>query len=76
MAWIDDSLGRRKNPGNRYNSNQVQLRVDPRDQLDEKISGLSGKVAQLKQVAQHIETETRFQSDILNQLISSYLKNM
>lgn len=50
MAWTDDFLGRRRNPGYSYNSDQVQLRIDPRDQLDEEIYGLRDKVRQLKQV--------------------------
>jgi hypothetical protein len=50
MAWTDDNLGRRRTPGYSYNSDQVQLRVDPRDQLDEEIYGLRGQVAKLKQV--------------------------
>ena len=50
MAWTDDNLGRRRTPGYNYNSDQVQLRVDPRDQLDEEIYGLRGQVAKLKQV--------------------------
>lgn len=51
MAWTDDNLGRRRTPGYpSYNTDQVQLRVDPRDQLDDEISGLRRQVHQLKQV--------------------------
>ncbi|KAG0561618.1 hypothetical protein M758_9G062900 [Ceratodon purpureus] len=74
MAWTDDNLGRRRAPGYSYNSDQVQLRVDPRDQLDEEIYGLRGQVAKLKQVAGQIESETKYQNELLNQLEETVAK--
>jgi hypothetical protein len=54
-------------------NDQVQLRVDPiHGDLDEEVHGLHGKVVQLKQLAQHIESETKFQNELLNQLVSSF----
>ena len=47
LGGNENFTGRRRAPG--YND-QVQLRIDPRDQLDEEIYGLRGQVAKLKQV--------------------------
>lgn len=55
---------------------QVSVRVDPIEQrdLDDEISGLHEKVHRLKHVAQEIETEARFQNELLNQLENTMLK--
>lgn len=50
---MDDGFGRRRNPIYPPND-QLQLRVDPRGDLDEEIYGLHGKVAQLKQVCSEL----------------------
>ncbi|KAH9571637.1 hypothetical protein CY35_02G104800 [Sphagnum magellanicum] len=56
-------------------NDQVQLRVDPiHGDLDEEVHGLHGKVVQLKQLAQHIESETKFQNELLNQLEATVAK--
>ncbi|CAM6098869.1 unnamed protein product [Calypogeia fissa] len=57
------------------NDGQLSVRVDPiqRD-VDEEISGLHEKVHRLKHVAQVIESETKFQNELLNQLESTMLK--
>ncbi|XP_074580151.1 bet1-like protein At4g14600 [Curcuma longa] len=50
-------------------SDEIQLRIDPmHGDLDEEISGLYGKVRQLKGVAQEIESEAKFQNDFITQL--------
>eukprot|EP01018_Ginkgo_biloba_P035400 Gb_09258 [translate_table: standard] len=60
-----DGLSSRSNPQN----DQLQLRIDPlHGDLDEEIAGLHHKVSQLKNVAQEIESEAKFQNGILSQL--------
>ncbi|KAJ7561570.1 hypothetical protein O6H91_03G033800 [Diphasiastrum complanatum] len=54
---------------------QLQLRIDPlHGDLDEEIHGLQHKVALLKNIAQDIEVETKYQNDLLNQLEATMLK--
>jgi len=47
---------------------QLQVRVEPRSQLDAEITGLSAQVKKLKEVSNLISGETRQQNDILAQL--------
>ncbi|XP_057972490.1 bet1-like protein At4g14600 [Malania oleifera] len=50
-------------------SEEIQLRIDPlHADLDEEITGLRRKVGLLKNVAQEIESEAKFQNDYLSQL--------
>ncbi|KAL6497100.1 hypothetical protein OROGR_029029 [Orobanche gracilis] len=48
------------------NSDEVQVRIDP--DFDEEVTGLRKQVRRLRDVAQEIETEAKFQNDFLNQL--------
>ncbi|KAK1285742.1 Bet1-like protein [Acorus calamus] len=51
------------------NSDEIQLRIDPMHaDLDEEINGLYGKVHQLRNVAQEIETEAKVQKDFVSEL--------
>ncbi|KAI4339752.1 hypothetical protein MLD38_024660 [Melastoma candidum] len=53
----------------RVGSDEIQLRIDPvHGDLDEEITGLRKQVLQLRNVAQEIESEAKFQNDMLNQL--------
>ncbi|KAK1352127.1 Target SNARE coiled-coil domain containing protein [Heracleum sosnowskyi] len=50
-------------------SDEIQLRIDPmQGELDDHISGLRGQVKQLRNVAQEIQTEAKFQNDAIGQL--------
>ncbi|CAA0827345.1 Bet1-like protein [Striga hermonthica] len=53
-------------------SHEVQLRIDP--EFDEEVSGLRKQVRRLRDVAQEIETEAKFQNDFLNQLQMTLIK--
>ncbi|CAL5415016.1 unnamed protein product [Camellia sinensis] len=51
------------------NSDEIQLRIDPmHGDLDDEITGLHKQVRLLRNVAQEIESEAKFQNDFLNQL--------
>ncbi|KAL4197215.1 hypothetical protein AMTRI_Chr04g187200 [Amborella trichopoda] len=53
----------------------IQVRIDPlHADLDEKITGLHWKIRQLKNVAQEIETEAKFQNDFMSQLQTTLMK--
>ncbi|KAL3514242.1 hypothetical protein ACH5RR_026959 [Cinchona calisaya] len=56
-------------------SDEIQLRIDPiHGDLDEEITGLRKQVHQLRNVAQEIETEAKFQNDFINQLQMTLIK--
>ncbi|KAE9458879.1 hypothetical protein C3L33_09223, partial [Rhododendron williamsianum] len=51
-------------------SDEIQLRIDPmHGDLDDEITGLRKQVRQLRNVAQDIQSEAKFQNDFLNQLV-------
>ncbi|KAK6139539.1 hypothetical protein DH2020_026719 [Rehmannia glutinosa] len=54
------------------NSDEVQVRIDP--DFDEEVTGLRNQVRRLRNVAQEIETEAKFQNDFLNQLQMTLIK--
>ncbi|XP_057817842.1 bet1-like protein At4g14600 isoform X2 [Cryptomeria japonica] len=57
---------------NNAQSDEIQLRVDPiHGDIDDTISDLHHKVLGLRNVAQAIESETKFQNDFLSQLVGS-----
>ncbi|KAH0893704.1 hypothetical protein HID58_056133 [Brassica napus] len=50
-------------------SEEIQLRIDPmHSDLDDEITGLHGQVRQLKNIAQDIGSEAKFQRDFLDEL--------
>ncbi|XP_065847830.1 bet1-like protein At4g14600 [Euphorbia lathyris] len=50
-------------------SDEIQLRIDPmQTDFDDEISGLRSQVRQLRNVAQDIGSEAKFQKDFLDQL--------
>ncbi|PKA64715.1 Bet1-like protein [Apostasia shenzhenica] len=56
-------------------SDEIQLRIDPMHaDLDEQITGLHGKIKQLKGVALEIESEAKFQNDFIGQLQMTLIK--
>ncbi|XP_058223876.1 bet1-like protein At4g14600 [Rhododendron vialii] len=56
-------------------SDEIQLRIDPmHGDLDDEISGLRKQVRQLRNVAQDIQSEAKFQNDFLNQLQMTLIK--
>ncbi|XP_027149872.1 bet1-like protein At4g14600 [Coffea eugenioides] len=56
-------------------SDEIQLRIDPiHGEFDEEITGLRKQVRQLRNVAQDIETEAKFQNDFINQLQMTLIK--
>ncbi|XP_011101295.1 bet1-like protein At4g14600 [Sesamum indicum] len=56
-------------------SDEIQLRIDPMHaDFDEEVSGLRKQVRKLRDVAQEIETEAKFQNDFLNQLQMTMIK--
>ncbi|KAI5066322.1 hypothetical protein GOP47_0018946 [Adiantum capillus-veneris] len=56
-------------------NDQLQVRVDPlQGDLDEEIALLHSKVKNLKGVAEAIETESKYQNELLNQLESAVTK--
>ncbi|XP_057817841.1 bet1-like protein At4g14600 isoform X1 [Cryptomeria japonica] len=60
---------------NNAQSDEIQLRVDPiHGDIDDTISDLHHKVLGLRNVAQAIESETKFQNDFLSQLEMTVLK--
>ncbi|WMV14782.1 hypothetical protein MTR67_008167 [Solanum verrucosum] len=51
-------------------SDEIQLRIDPmHGDLDDEITGLRKQVKQLRNVAQEIESEAKYQNDFINQLV-------
>ncbi|KAE8728302.1 Bet1-like protein [Hibiscus syriacus] len=56
-------------------SDEIQLRIDPmHGDLDDEISGLRSQVKQLRNVAQEIGSEAKFQKDFLDQLQMTMIK--
>uniref|UniRef100_A0A5B6YMW9 t-SNARE coiled-coil homology domain-containing protein n=1 Tax=Davidia involucrata TaxID=16924 RepID=A0A5B6YMW9_DAVIN len=56
-------------------SDEIQLRIDPMHaDLDDEITGLRKHVRQLRNVAQEIESEAKFQNDFINQLQMTLIK--
>ncbi|XP_059631278.1 bet1-like protein At4g14600 isoform X2 [Cornus florida] len=56
-------------------SDEIQLRIDPmHGDLDDEITGLHKQVRQLRNVAQEIESEAKFQNDFINQLQMTLIK--
>ncbi|GMH07362.1 hypothetical protein Nepgr_009202 [Nepenthes gracilis] len=56
-------------------SDEIQLRIDPmHGELDDEIMGLRKQVRQLRNVAQEIETEAKFQNEFMNQLQMTLIK--
>ncbi|CAH9117177.1 unnamed protein product [Cuscuta epithymum] len=56
-------------------SDEIQLRIDPvHVDLDDEITGLRKQVKQLKNVAQEIESEAKFQNDFISQLQMTLIK--
>jgi hypothetical protein len=54
---------------NAAGSEEIQLRIDPmHSDLDDEITGLHGQVRQLKNIAQEIGSEAKFQRDFLDEL--------
>ncbi|CAA3021329.1 bet1 At4g14600 [Olea europaea subsp. europaea] len=57
------------------NPDEIQLRIDPMHaDFDEEVTGLRKQVRLLKNVAQDIESEAKFQNDFLNQLQMTLIK--
>ncbi|CAN1181646.1 Bet1-like protein At4g14600 [Linum perenne] len=66
-----DGLGTRQ----AASSDEIQLRIDPMSSdFDDEISGLRSQVHQLRNVAQEIGTEAKFQKDFLDQLQMTVIK--
>ncbi|KAM7514520.1 hypothetical protein LguiA_004103 [Lonicera macranthoides] len=56
-------------------NDEIQLRIDPMHaDLDDEITGLRSQVRQLRNVAQEIESEAKFQNDFINQLQMTVMK--
>ncbi|KAI8550301.1 hypothetical protein RHMOL_Rhmol06G0094500 [Rhododendron molle] len=56
-------------------SDEIQLRIDPiHGDVDDEITGLRKQVRRLRNVAQEIESEAKFQNDFLNQLQMTLIK--
>ncbi|XP_057974108.1 bet1-like protein At4g14600 [Malania oleifera] len=56
-------------------SDEIQLRIDPvHADLDEEVTGLRKQIRQLRNVAQEIESEAKFQNDFINQLQMTLIK--
>ncbi|KAH0699076.1 hypothetical protein KY284_013291 [Solanum tuberosum] len=54
-------------------SDEIQLRIDPmHGDLDDEITGLRKQVKQLRNVAQEIESEAKYQNDFINQLLHDF----
>ncbi|KAL3835230.1 hypothetical protein ACJIZ3_009966 [Penstemon smallii] len=54
------------------NPDEIQLRIEP--DFDEEVTGLRNHVRRLRNVAQEIESEAKFQNDFLNQLQMTVIK--
>ncbi|KAF3445979.1 hypothetical protein FNV43_RR11157 [Rhamnella rubrinervis] len=56
-------------------SDEIQLRIDPMHaDLDDEITGLRSQVRKLRNVAEEIGTEARFQNDFIDQLQMTLIK--
>ncbi|XP_060198985.1 bet1-like protein At4g14600 [Lycium barbarum] len=56
-------------------SDEIQLRIDPmHGDLDDEITGLRKQVKQLRNVAQEIDSEAKYQNDFINQLQMTLIK--
>ncbi|GAB2233984.1 hypothetical protein Droror1_Dr00003216 [Drosera rotundifolia] len=56
-------------------TDEIQLRIDPmQGDLDDEITGLRNKVRLLRDVAQEVETEAKFQNEFMNQLQMTVMK--
>ncbi|XP_020219965.1 bet1-like protein At4g14600 [Cajanus cajan] len=55
-------------------SDEIQLRIDPGVDFDDEITGLRGQVRKLKNVAEDIGTEVKFQRDFLEQVQMTMIK--
>ncbi|KAK7351213.1 hypothetical protein VNO77_10498 [Canavalia gladiata] len=55
-------------------SDEIQLRIDPVADLDDEITGLRGQVRKLKNVAEEIGTEVKYQRDFLERLQMTVIK--
>ncbi|KAE9457374.1 hypothetical protein C3L33_10722, partial [Rhododendron williamsianum] len=56
-------------------SDEIQLSIDPiHGDVEDEITGLRKQVRQLRNVAQEIESEAKFQNDFLNQLQMTLIK--
>ncbi|KAH7524318.1 bet1-like protein At4g14600 [Ziziphus jujuba] len=57
------------------NSEEIQLRIDPmHGDLDDEITGLRSQVRKLRNVAEEIGTEAKFQNDFISQLQMTLIK--
>ncbi|XP_004490412.1 bet1-like protein At4g14600 [Cicer arietinum] len=54
-------------------SEEIQLRIDPMD-LDDELTGLHRQVRRLRNVAEEIGTEMKYQKDFLEQLQTTMIK--
>ncbi|XP_019459117.1 PREDICTED: bet1-like protein At4g14600 [Lupinus angustifolius] len=54
-------------------SDEIQLRIDPMD-LDDEITGLHRQVRRLRNVAEEIGTEVKYQKDFIEQLQMTMMK--
>ncbi|KAL3592276.1 hypothetical protein D5086_010916 [Populus alba] len=58
-------------------SDEIQLRIDPiHGDLDDEITGLRSQVRQLRNVAQEIESEAKYQKDFLETLSGKGKKSL
>ncbi|XP_052201659.1 bet1-like protein At4g14600 [Diospyros lotus] len=56
-------------------SDEIQLQIDPMTgDLDEEVTGLRKQVRQLRNVAQEIQSEAKFQNNFLNELQMTLIK--
>nr|XP_019069184.1 bet1-like protein At4g14600 isoform X2 [Solanum lycopersicum] len=56
-------------------ADEIQLRIDPmHGDLDDEITGLRKQVKQLRNVAQEIESEAKYQNDFISQLQMTLIK--
>ncbi|KAJ7958950.1 Bet1-like protein family [Quillaja saponaria] len=54
------------------NSDEIQLRIEP--DVDDEITGLRGQVRKMRNVAEEIGTEVKFQKNFLDQLQMTVIK--
>ncbi|KAK1358390.1 Target SNARE coiled-coil domain containing protein [Heracleum sosnowskyi] len=58
-----------------YTDEIIQLRIDPmHSELDDHISGLHSQVRMLRNVAREIESEAKYQNDVITQLQMMLIK--
>ncbi|KAI3970223.1 hypothetical protein MKW92_052710 [Papaver armeniacum] len=70
-------VSHRSSTGSGHNNSldEIQIRIDPMNaDLDEQVSGLRSKISQLKNVAQEIGSEAKYQSDLISQLQMAVIK--